>query len=194
MVDLDKTELTTELERKIHKATSKQGVFCCFEVTIGWFGEERVDYMTYDTKGIFRFYEIKVSKADYHSKAHKTFLGHYNYYVMTKELYEQVKDEIPCHIGVYIGDWCMKKAKKQSLSIDEQVLKNSLIRSLCRDAEKLQKIENPNYINQLKTKIKNLENDKRDYQKKYSELYAKVRYKYGRDWDADIDLSEAFYS
>ncbi|MEJ9149089.1 hypothetical protein P4520_28825, partial [Bacillus thuringiensis] len=94
-----KTELTTKMERQIYAATNKQGVFGCFEVTIGWFGKERVDYLTLDTKGIWRCYEIKVSVSDFRSKANKTFCGHYNYYVIPEELYEKVKDEIPSHIG-----------------------------------------------------------------------------------------------
>ncbi len=83
-----KTELTLTLEREIWRATNKQGVFGCFEVTIGWFGNERVDYLTYDTKGTWRCYEIKISKTDFRSKAKNTFIGHYNYYVMPQELYE----------------------------------------------------------------------------------------------------------
>ncbi|MDF9763840.1 hypothetical protein OKW24_005736, partial [Peribacillus simplex] len=125
-----KTELTIQLERQIYSATKKQGIFGCFEVTIGWSGNERVDYMTYDTKGIWRCYEIKVSVSDFRSKAKNTFCGHFNYYVMTKELYEKVKDEIPSHIGVYLGNYSVKKAKRQELIVDEQELKDSLIRSL----------------------------------------------------------------
>lgn len=45
-----KTEVTKQLEDAIYKETSKQGTFGCFEVTIGWYGDERVDYMTYNTK------------------------------------------------------------------------------------------------------------------------------------------------
>lgn len=55
-----KTEETLLIENSIYRETNCQGVFGCFEVTIGWFGKERVDYMTYDTKGIWRCYEIKV--------------------------------------------------------------------------------------------------------------------------------------
>ena len=55
-----KTEETLLIENSIYRETNRQGVFGCFEVTIGWFGKERVDYMTYDTKGIWRCYEIKV--------------------------------------------------------------------------------------------------------------------------------------
>lgn len=153
-----KTELTLSLERQIQSATLKQGVFGCLEVTIGWFGKERVDYITYDTKDIWRCYEIKVSKSDFNSKAHNTFIGHYNYYVMPIELYEEVKDKIPKHIGVYSplrsmddikkykGDKyegnffaSIKKAKKQKLGANGQVMKNSLIRSLCREVSKKDK-------------------------------------------------------
>lgn len=65
---------------------------------------------------------------------------------MPKELFEQVKDEIPKHIGVYINGACIKNAKKQELGIDEQILKNSMIRSLCRDVDKQIKSGDPNYI------------------------------------------------
>jgi hypothetical protein len=180
---LAKTELTIELEKKLYSNTSKQGIFGCFEVTIGWFGKERVDYITYDTKGIWRYYEIKVSKADFHSKANKTFVGHFNYYVMPKELYEEIKDEIPNHIGVHTGSYCIKNAKKQNLSVNENVLKDSLIRSLCRDAGKLYKSKNPNYINNLKNNIAKLEKEKKEWRKNFYDMSRRVREKYGRNWD-----------
>lgn len=53
-----KTAETVALEKAIRRATRKTGVFGCYEVTIGFCGRERVDYMTYDTKGVFRCYEI----------------------------------------------------------------------------------------------------------------------------------------
>jgi hypothetical protein len=52
---------------------------------------------------------------------------------MPQELYEQVKDEILPYIGVYVNGISVKKAKKQELSVDEQILKDSMIRSLCRE-------------------------------------------------------------
>lgn len=57
-----KTAETVALEKAIRRATYKMGTFGCYEVTIGYGGKERVDYMTYDTKGIFRCYEVKVSR------------------------------------------------------------------------------------------------------------------------------------
>lgn len=177
-----KTEQTIGLEREIWEATRKQGVFGCFEVTIGWFGDERVDYLTYDTKGIWRCYEIKVSKSDFYSKAKKSFHGHYNYYVMPLELYEQVKDEIPSHIGVYVSGGCIRKAKKQKLVMDEQILKDSLIRSLYREAEKVIKADNPNVIDTLKRRIKYYEKRAREYERKYWDLMRIGQEKFGNRW------------
>lgn len=185
-----KTKITKELEKQIYEATKKQGVFGCFEVTVDWYGNERVDYITYDTKDIWRCYEIKTSKSDFYSKARKTFLGHYNYYVMTKEVYEQVKDDIPPHIGVYVGGLCVKKAKKQELGIDAEILKNSLIRSLYRDFEKLMKLKNPNYINKLKSKINKLEKEKNEFKNQYYDLYWRVYCKFGKDWEKALEIQQ----
>lgn len=113
-----KTDDTKRLEMEIWNATNKQGVFGCFEVTIGWYGKERVDYMTYDTKGVFRCYEVKVTKADFRSRRHNSFVGHLNYYVLPSDLYEEVKAEIPEHVGVYIERsgflHSIKKAKRRA--------------------------------------------------------------------------------
>lgn len=177
-----KTELTIHLEREIWEATRKQGVFGCFEVTIGWFGKERVDYITYDTKGIWRCYEIKVFKSDFNSKAKKTFIGHFNYYVMPNELYDQVKEEIPKHIGVYTGGWCVKKPKKQELKVDEQILKNSMIRSLYREVEKVIKSENPTIVENLNKRLNKAKRDTEEYKDKYWKLMRIGQEKYGTRW------------
>ena len=55
-----KTKETLDLEKSLFRFTNRLGTFGCFEVTIGWAGKERVDYMTYDTKGDFKCFEIKV--------------------------------------------------------------------------------------------------------------------------------------
>ena len=155
----------------------------CFEVTIGWFGKERVDCLSYDTNGIWRCYEIKVSKADFHSKAKKTFCGHYNYYVLTNDLYNEVKDEIPNHIGVYVGGNLVKKAKKQELSVDEQVLKDSMIRSLYRESEKILKSDEPTIVESLKRQLNYQKRLYRKYYDKYWDLLRKIQDKYGYNWD-----------
>lgn len=181
-----KTDLTIELEKQIWKHTKKSmGVFGCFEVTIGWYGKERVDYMTYDTKGIWRCYEIKVSKADFNSKAKVSFIGYYNYYVMPEELFEQVKDEIPSYIGVYVSKGryltSVKNARKQELGVDEQILKDSMIRSLYRESERVISSNDQTVVERLRKQVVRAESKaNRDYQK-HTDLQRKVIDKYGYD-------------
>lgn len=145
---MPKTEETLKFEMYLTRYTNKQGTFCCPEVTIGWFGRERVDYLTYDTNDLFRCYEVKVTKSDFYSKCHNTFIGNYNYYVMPQKLYEIVKQDIPKEIGVLVENIInnrlyeytplksVKKALKQELKVDKEILKNSLIRSLYREYKK----------------------------------------------------------
>lgn len=181
-----KTADTKRLERAIWEATNKQGVFGCFEVTIGWFGKERVDYMTYDTKGIFRCYEIKVSKADFHSNCHNSFLGDLNYYVLTPDLYEEVKNEIPGHIGVYVERggfaYSVKRAKRRPVA-DRDILKDSLIRSLCREVTKQIKSGDPLRIDGLNRQISQLTRQVQEYRRKYWDLLQEVQERYGTRWN-----------
>lgn len=193
-----KTEETLKLEKQIRQVTHKMGVFQCFEVTIGYAGDERVDFMTYDTKGIFRCYELKVSKADFHSNAAVSFVGHYNYYVLTRDLYSQVKDEIPDWVGVYVGDYCIKKAKKQDLSSKEykmyrtingrstevtipwiEMLKESMIRSLYRDSDKLFYSDNDRYINQIKCELEKAKRERDVEAKRYKKLWKTMKKELG---------------
>ena len=134
------------------------GVYGAFELT---FGRERVDFLTVNRKGIWRAYEVKVTKEDFHSKAAKTFVGHYNYFVMPEDLYEEVKKDIPKHIGVHNGSWVISNPRKQELNIDEQILKDSLIRSLYREQEKFIQTCDSNYINRLNREINRLRNKTR---------------------------------
>ncbi len=171
---MGKTKLTKELERSIYNAIYKQGVFCCLEVTIGWFGSERVDMLSYDTKGIFRCFEIKSSVSDFYSKAKKTFIGHYNYFVLTQEVYQKVKEDIPKEIGVYIGGDCIKRAKKQQVSKETmEVLKDSMIRSLSRYFEEKMANSDNNLIKKKDEEIKRLRSEKYALQHKYMDMYAK---------------------
>ncbi len=111
------------------------GTFGCFEVTIGIHGKERVDYLSWETKGIWRAYEIKVTKGDFRSPAAKSFVGHYNYYVMPHVLWLAVKNEIPSDIGVKTERGVVKPPKRRDLTVLHEVLMTSLMRSLYRDAE-----------------------------------------------------------
>ncbi len=183
---MNKTELTHKLERQLWNHTKKRGTFGCFEVTIGWYGKERVDYLTYNTKGIFRCYEVKASKADFYSSNKVSFIGHYNYYVMPFELYEEVKEDIDSHIGVFVSDGeklsSILRAKRQELGACEQVLKDSMIRSLYRESEKV--ISN-NDILEIEGLRKELNKSKiKAYQnyKQHMDLRKKLYEKYGESW------------
>lgn len=177
-----KTEETIKLEHEIWKTINKQGVFGVLECTIGWYGKERVDMMSYDTKGIWRCFEIKISKSDFHSKAHNTFIGNYNYYVMPKALYDDVKDEIPNHVGVWVdGNWCIKKAKKQELQVDEQILKDSMIRSLCRDVNKQMQSDDEYLINKYKRELNRTKSNLKNVNDKYKKLSQWVREQHTRE-------------
>jgi hypothetical protein len=163
------TDLTKAMKLSIWNATKKMGTFGCYEVTIGWFGRERVDYLTYDTKGIFRCYEVKITKSDFHSKANNTFIGNFNYYVMPIDLYEEVKGEIPKHIGVYIGKsdgraaYSIKKAIKQELKIDKNILKDSMLRSMNRDVEKVVNSSDELRVETYKHRLRETEKERDRY-------------------------------
>lgn len=190
---MSKTDATIRLEKAIRIVTNKMGVFGCHEVTIGFNGGERVDFITVDTKGIWRCYEIKTSLSDFNSNANLSFVGHYNYFVLTPELYEKVKDIIPKEIGVYAGTnhfnlKCVKRAKKQDLKIDEQILFLSMIRSLHRDAEKLHKSENPRIIEDYNRTINNLRNENRQINNELAKIRFALRSKFGWNWQEEIGL------
>lgn len=150
---------TKELERKLYNAVArgKNGFYMAFEVAMPYeegivrlCDRERVDALLLETHGwnydggIWRCYELKVSKADFHSKAALSWYGHYNYYVMPHGLYEQVKDEIPDGIGVYTARdndllgmaVCVKKPKKRELKIPHHKLVFALMQRLAREYQK----------------------------------------------------------
>ncbi len=155
-----KSSTTLSLERDIFRATRKHmGVFGCFEVTIGFYGHERVDYLTYDSKGVWRCYEIKATLADFRSKAALSFVGHFNYFVFTPELYEQVAHEIPADIGVYVGRDLVKRPRRRELAVDESVLIKSLIRSLYRYADDRIRSDIPSTVESLRRQIARMEAD-----------------------------------
>ena len=166
---MPKSELTLKIERQAIKQFSKFGVFICPEVTFerAWIKEEPanvsinefnfnpkytqvegkyirteiLDLLESNSQKGWICYEIKISKSDFRSKAIKSFVGNYNYYLMPNDLYEQVKNEIPREIGAYSYDGktlkLVKKAKSQKLIDDmDKQLSNGMIRSLSRERDK----------------------------------------------------------
>ncbi|HDF2935096.1 TPA: hypothetical protein PC496_000760 [Clostridioides difficile] len=150
---MTKTVATKEAEQFLYDyfVKDKIGVYGCHEVTIGVKplkkGREIVDYLTYDTKNIFRAYEIKVSKEDLKSRSTLSFVGHYNYIVLPRELYNEVQhtDLEPLlksgNVGVVIiGEGVIKKSGRKTLAMSDNIeLLESMMRSLHREKDKLQK-------------------------------------------------------
>ena len=150
-----KTNLTKEAEKYLWQQYihGKMGVFGCYEVSLGirdvWSSgdHERVDFMTYDTKGDFRCYEIKVSKSDFHSTAKKSFVGDYNYFVMPKALYNELggrdyfNSRVDLDIGIILfneNKSCIRQAKRKRVMFDVRAnLMESMMKSLFREQKKL---------------------------------------------------------
>lgn len=145
-----KSNLTKEIERVLYNFFDKRAEACCPEVTLGWYGNEIVDFMTYslDKNREIKCYEIKVSKADFHSKAKLTFVGHKNYFVMPTELYKEIEQELYTSefrgIGVYTFHGgstleCSKYATRRELRADKEVILSSMLRSMQREYLKARK-------------------------------------------------------
>lgn len=159
---MSKTKKTLDIEDILYHMCQKKGLYGCDEVTIGFankgLGNEIVDFMTMDSKGILKCYEIKVSLSDLKSNAKKSWYGHYNYLFVTKELYGKIlsklNEYIPEHVGVAIpcnSSWSCglqikRAAAKQRIGIEQELtLKESMVRSMSyrinkyRDASDMQK-------------------------------------------------------
>lgn len=116
-----KTEMTKFIESVLWEKARLQGVYGCFEVTIGvdWSTDGIVDFITYDSYGEFRCYEIKVSKSDFKSKAKLSFVGDFNYYVIPTELLDELRKDVEKELSKY--EW--RKGEDNSRAFDER-LKN----------------------------------------------------------------------
>lgn len=160
-----KTMITKNIENALNNMCRSKRLYGCEEVTIGFpnngHGNEIVDFMTMDSKGI-RCYEIKISLPDLKSKAKKSWYGHYNYLVVTEDLYNKVSDwsiYIPEHIGIMVysanGLSCKRKPVKKELSSPEQLMiKEGLIRSLTWKMWKYKDSGDPIRLRKLQAEIR----------------------------------------
>lgn len=103
-----KTQATKDLEQLLRHKFKAGNDFYVFECTIGWNGREIVDCIMYNCQRQVYCYEIKQSVSDFHSKNKLTFIGNINYFVMTYDLYQKVKEELWSKeeykdIGVYVS-------------------------------------------------------------------------------------------
>lgn len=160
-----KTMITKNIENALNNMCRSKRLYGCEEVTLGFpnngHGNEIVDFMTMDSKGI-RCYEIKISLPDLKSKAKKSWYGHYNYLVVTEDLYNKVSDwsiYIPEHIGIMVysanGLSCKRKPVKKELSSPEQLMiKEGLIRSLTWKMWKYKDSGDPIRLRKLQAEIR----------------------------------------
>lgn len=106
------TKLSKRTERYINPHNDPR-VYWASGVTFDYGTEHqiRIDYMKFEPKnntvsgiekGDFYCYEVKSCVADFNSKNGHNFIGDFNYYIMTKSLYEQVSQNIPYNIGVLV--------------------------------------------------------------------------------------------
>ncbi|CAM3219341.1 hypothetical protein [Lactiplantibacillus plajomi] len=159
-----KTKLTLQLESTLYQYCLEQGAYVVEEVNMPD-DQGIVDTLSYqqlaDGQIEWRCYELKVTKADFHSKAKLSFIGHYNYFVLPQSLYEQVQAEIPTHVGVLIYRafdqqavdlapqpprapgflTVAKKAQRQDLQVAEGPLTSHFIGSLFREVDKAKRVQ-----------------------------------------------------
>lgn len=151
---MTKTEETKRLERNIWEFTHQQTyIYGAFEVTIGYIayggkGYDRADYVTIGTDGTIRAYELKTSVSDFHSDAKLSWIGHYNYLVLTQAVYEQIDThDVSWSVGIIVDDAdkgmrIVRKPHKQQRSVGQSAeVVESMMKAAVRDAAKFYRNE-----------------------------------------------------
>lgn len=148
-----KTPLTMQIEETLYHYCRENGDVVVEEVAMP---EDHgiVDTLACrilaDNSFEWRCYELKVTKADFRSTAKLSFIGHLNYFVLPERLYQQVCQEIPAEIGVLCyHSYAMpeqqqlpgyltvvKKARRQTLQVNEQALIHRLLSAQAREVGK----------------------------------------------------------
>mgnify|MGYP000053672052 CR=1 FL=1 len=154
VIVMAETQLTKDVKKTLllYTKADQLGIYGCYEVCFGY-NEEYCDFMTMDSKNVFRCYEIKSSMGDLRSKAKLTFKGDFNYIVIPEELFEKdsvqeiLKPYLWRGVGVLlyrrkdngnINIHELQKAKRQTLYIGDRVkIMDYMVRSLSRYTTKL---------------------------------------------------------
>ena len=181
-----KTQQTLEIEQTLERVCRERKIYGCKEVTIGFpnnhMGREICDFVTMDSYGILRCYEIKVSFSDLQSSAKMSWYGHYNYLVIPESMVEKITDyvhKIPDFVGILVANdgqlSSLRKAKIQNISeYREQNLRESMIRSLYFKMEAYRSLADGRTGAKLR---KELRETKKNYEKeKELELLYYTRY------------------
>lgn len=113
-----------------------------------------------DNDVLITCFEIKISKADFHSKHGHNFVGNANFYVMPKELYMEIKDEIPDNIGVIVyistdkfdGLRCVKQSAYRKISDKDRMwITLSVLKKVEKSFQKKLKEERECYLRGIKS-------------------------------------------
>ena len=144
---------TKEIENIAYNYLWKKGWYGVFEVAVpraivNKYHRERVDFLTYETTGIYRAYEIKRDKSDFYSGHAWSWIGNYNYFIMPYKLYCDVKEDIPNDVGVWViyennmtRMECIKRPKKRELLCSSEDMMFAMMQSLSREYKKYRKIK-----------------------------------------------------
>ena len=145
---------TKELEHLLYNHLWRKGWYGVYECAIPKclcrkVRRERMDMLTYETSGIWRVYELKVSKSDLHSQSALSFVGHYNYLVVTEDLVAEAKKMLPKDIGIYAAyeqgkkKWIelVRNPRKRELLCSHEDMQFALIQALSREYKKYRKIK-----------------------------------------------------
>jgi hypothetical protein len=178
---MGKREETLLIEQTLEQDTKERRIYGCEEITIGFYnqglGNEIVDFMTMDSKGIIKCYEIKVTLPDLKSHAKKSFYGHYNYLCLTMELYDKIHESLPDYISNDIGVLVLRedsrgrhylenrrKARKHDLDNNTlNMLKESMIRSIYFKMVKYKKMADLDEQKELKKKLNKAVKERNEY-------------------------------
>ena len=154
---------TKEIENIAYNYLWKKGWYGVFEVAIpraivNKYHRERLDFLTYETTGIYRAYEIKRNKSDFYSGCAWSWIGNYNYFIMPHELYNEVKDDIPDGIGVWVirerskNMECIKKPKRRELLCSSADMQFAMLQAMSREYKKYRKLlEKENKVKKKKS-------------------------------------------
>ena len=184
---MPKRKETLELENALYEMCKDKRIYGCEEVTIGFPHQrpgkrnEICDFVTMDSKGIIRCYEIKVTLQDLKSKAKKSWYGHYNYLVITPELEKKLVHDgvinytpyIDEGVGIIVGKSLHVEfsARKQELSKEtESMLKESIIRSMFYKMAKYKDACDMETINELNGTIRYWEKTAKNKEEEITQL------------------------
>lgn len=142
---------TKDIEHIAYNYLWKKGRYLVFEVAVpraivNKYHRERLDLCAYDSDGTFRGYEIKRDLNDFKSGCKWSWICHFNYFIMPKELYYKVQDEIPDGIGVWVvyenlkEMECVKKPKRRELLCSKEDMLLMMLQGLSREYKKYRKI------------------------------------------------------